>query len=91
LLFQDRVALSVHFLLKKEIELKNYFDEMIEECIQNSNTFGVLLTGLSNKCINLFQVYIDKTSDIQTIALAIIHTTFQDVSQNKQVKYWIDW
>ena len=64
---------------------------MIDECIATGNTQGVLLTGLSKKSINLFQAYIDKTNDLQTVALVIIHSTFPDVVQNVQIKYWIDW
>ena len=90
LLFQDRIALSVHFLFQKENELKNYFNKMIEDCTKTGNLQGVLLTGLSKTSIKLFQVYIDKTSDLQSIALIIMHSTFQEVLEDNQVKSWID-
>ncbi len=63
---------------------------MIEDCTKNGNLQGVLLTGLSKTSIKLFQVYIDKTSDLQSIALIIMHSTFQEVLEDNQVKSWID-
>ena len=77
-------------MFHKENELKNYFDKLIEKCIENADLHGVLLTGLSYKSINLFQAYIDKTGDFQSVALIIIHSTFQDVLDDTQVKNWID-
>jgi WD repeat-containing protein mio len=68
-----------------------YFDYIIsEECIDNADLHGVLLTGLSSKCIDLFQSFIDRTLDVQTVALAVIHTHCSHVHKSEQVKYWID-
>jgi hypothetical protein len=72
------------------LQLLEYFDQIIEEeCLKNADLHGVLLTGLNVKSIELFQEFIDKTSDIQTVALAIIHTPYKDVLQSKQVQSWI--
>ena len=61
-----------------------------KECIPKADLHGVLLTGLSPACIELFQNFIEQTNDIQTASLAIIYTPFADVIQSKQVQYWID-
>ena len=61
-----------------------------EECITNGDLHGVLLTGLGPKCIEVFQSFIDRTGDVQTISCAIIHSPYSDVLQSKQVDYWIN-
>ena len=68
-----------------------YFDLLIEnECIKNADLHGILLTGLSSKCVDMFQSFIDKTDDIQTVCLAIIHSPYNETVQSKQVQYWIN-
>jgi hypothetical protein len=87
------VALSVFFMFSqsdRNTELQNYFDKLIDdECIKNADLHGILLTGLGPRSIDLFQAFIDKTSDIQTVSLAIIHSPYLDVLISKQVQYWI--
>ncbi len=93
ILFQDRVALSVYFMFSQDrvVELQSYFDRLIEdECVKNADLHGILLTGLGPQSIDLFQAFIDKTSDIQTASLAIIHSPYLDVLNSKQVQYWIN-
>ena len=90
--FQDRIALSVFFMYNqnKQKDLLKFFDYIIEEeCFINADLHGILLTGLNKSSIDLFQAFIEKSSDIQTVALAIIHTPYVDVLQSKQVQYWI--
>jgi hypothetical protein len=92
-LFQDRIALSIYFMFdqNKYPQLQTYFDTLLEEeCLVNANLNGILLTGLTPKCIDLFQAFVDRTGDIQTVSLAIIHTPYSDVINSKQVQYWIN-
>lgn len=51
---------------------------------------GILLTGLNFDCIDLFQLYINRTSDIQTPAVAIINSNSEKILENKYVKGWIE-
>ena len=68
-----------------------FFDYLIvDECFNNADLHGILLTGLNKSSIDLFQAFIEKFSDIQTVSLAIIHTPYIDVLQSKQVQYWIN-
>jgi hypothetical protein len=53
-------------------------------CIANGLLYGILLTGLNIDCIDLFQAYIDRTNDVQTPAVAIIHSNID----NRQTKTW---
>lgn len=75
---------------KTQTHLLEYFDYIInEECIRNGDLHGVLLTGLNMKCIELFQNFIAKTNDLQTVALAIIHTPYKHVLESDEVQSWI--
>lgn len=70
--------------------LKNYFNKLEAECIENSDLKGILLTGLSPKCLDLFQSFIDNTSDLQSVCLAVIHSPYLEVVDSSLVKYWIN-
>jgi hypothetical protein len=73
------------------VQLASYFDKLIDdECLECADMNGILLTGLSPRCIDLFQAFIDRTGDIQTVSLALIHTPYLDVLQCKQAVYWIN-
>lgn len=48
------------------------------------------MTGLNNDCVDLFQYYIHRTSDVQTPAVAIIHSTFAKTLSSKLVNGWIE-
>lgn len=74
----------------KLTRLLDYFDKLIDdECMLNADMNGILLTGLGPHCIDLFQTFIDRTGDLQTVSLALIHTPYVDVLQSKQAEYWI--
>ncbi|RNA20581.1 WD repeat-containing mio [Brachionus plicatilis] len=84
ILFQDRVALSIYFNfdLKNLSRLQIYFDKLENECIENSDLGAVLLTGLSPRCLDLFQSFIDNTGDLQSICLAVIHSPYLEVVES---------
>lgn len=93
MLFQDRIALSIYFMFDqgKLSQLATYFENLFEEeCLKNADMHGILLTGLSPRCLDLFQTFIDRTGDIQTVSLAIIHSPYTDVLEAKQTRYWIN-
>jgi len=53
---------------------------LTNECCKTGNLYGILLTGLGPDCIELFQNYIHRTSDVQTAAVAIIHAPLKNLS-----------
>jgi len=89
-------ALSIEMPLFKFIyefiksKLLEQFRELIEESVNDGDLHGILLTGLSTDCVDLFQSYIDKTDDVQTISMAIVHTPYQSVIELNQVKFWLN-
>jgi hypothetical protein len=91
LMFEDRVSLAVHFLSTKPNELRELFNKLLRKSIETVNIKGILLTGLSASCVQLFNSFNQKTNDVQTIALAIVHSTFPDVLYDPVVRGWIEW
>jgi hypothetical protein len=78
------------FSEEKYSDLQQYFDYLIkEESIRNADLHSIILTGLSPMSIDLFQAFIDKTNDIQSVTLAIVHSPYLDVLNSKQIEYWI--
>ena len=81
---------AYHNTAQYQQQLLDYFDSLIEdECLAHADLHCVLLTGLGPRCIDIFQAFIDRTFDIQTIALAIIHSPYPEVLKSAQAKYWI--
>ena len=87
----DRVAFACIYLSRKQ--LKQYLDSCIEDCLNNGNLEGLLITGLNKKGIALLQSYVDSRSDIQTAALissrAILPTTIEWTTERIACSEWL--
>lgn len=70
--------------------LTSFINKLALDCIKQGNLYGILLTGLNSECIELFQTYIHRTGDVQTAAVAIIHSTCTKTISNKYVNAWIE-
>jgi len=63
----DRIAFACSFLdVKGTVDFLN---TCLEQCFQEGNLEGLILTGLDKTGFALLQSYVDKTSDIQTAAI----------------------
>lgn len=62
----------------------------IQNCIENGDLHGLLLTGESKDGINLLQSYLDWTEDIQTVSLLAIRFFPSEVHTEPRFKYWIE-
>lgn len=85
----DRIAFAARFL--EDIELMQYIENLINELTVQGSLEGVLLTGLDNRSVDLFQEYINFTADIQTPVLALAHVVpkkFKDTKVDKWVKLY---
>lgn len=58
--------------------------------VKDGNLHGILLTGLNSDCIDLFRFYINRTSDVQTAAVAITNSNCTFTLANKYVNIWIE-
>ena len=68
----DRLSLALRYL--PDTELGHFIDKTADACIQSGDTAGILLTGLTESCMDLFQAYIERTNDLQTAVLATAYT-----------------
>jgi hypothetical protein len=64
--------------------------DLTPEFIKQGNLYGILLTGLGPECIELFQSYLHRTGDVQTPAVAVIHSTVAKIQNSKLVNGWIE-
>ena len=54
--------------------LTTHCDKLMESVVSKGAVEGILLTGLDERAMDLFQVYINRTGDLQTAVLAMCHT-----------------
>lgn len=58
--------------------------------IENGDLEGLLLTGLTNKSVDLFEKFIDLTGDFQTAAL-ILPIAVPKMFIDERVTRWVEW
>lgn len=63
----DRVSVAVRYL--PEGQLLDVVDDITRTSVDRGDVSGILLTGLTSSCIDLFQQYISRTGDVQTAVL----------------------
>lgn len=81
------MAFACHYLC--DIKLADYIKTMIQHCTDNGDLNGLLVTGTSEGGINLLQSYLDRTDDVQTVALISIKFLSKDLISHSQVEHWI--
>ena len=69
---RDRLGIALMYL--NDDELTQYITENTAECIQEGDIEGIVLTGLTEQAVPLFENYIRKFSDLQTAILAMSFT-----------------
>nr|POE88117.1 seh-associated protein 4 [Quercus suber] len=67
-----RVALGLKYL--NDTELSGFIQTETARAIKNGDLEGILLTGLGEQAMDLFQTYLTKTNDLQTCVLATAYT-----------------
>jgi WD repeat-containing protein mio len=93
----DRVCMAMAILSTKPEQLYNFINKLTSDCMKQGNLYGIVLTGLTGShigghidCIDLFQAYIHRTSDVQTPATVIIHSSFIKDLSSKYIDEWIE-
>lgn len=91
-----RVALGLKYL--NDTELSGFIQSETARAVKNGDLEGILLTGLEDQSMDLFQTYIVKTNDLQTAVLATAFTNplyVRDVRWQmwketyfEQMQYW---
>lgn len=67
-----RLALGLKYL--NDTELSGFIQTETARAIKNGDLEGILLTGLGEQAMDLFQTYIARTNDLQTAVLATAFT-----------------
>ena len=65
----DRVGVALMYL--DDTELTQFINSTMAECIKEGDVEGIVLTGLTEQAVLLFENYIQKFSDLQTAVLAM--------------------
>ena len=66
-----RFRVAIALLSLSDADLTSYLNRETERTIISGDVQGIVLTGLSNPAIDLFESYIERTSDLQTAVLAL--------------------
>lgn len=85
---EDRVAFALNFL--PDAKLKVYLCKLTEELTKTGDLDGILLTGMSDKGIDLMENYMDRTCDVQTVAVATVFSMSNNVMKDTRVLDWIE-
>ena len=68
----DRLSVALRYLPDDDLGI--FIDQSTETCSLDGDLPGILLTGLTSSCLNLFQAYLERTNDLQTTVLATAFT-----------------
>jgi hypothetical protein len=77
---EDKIAFAVTYL--NDLQFLQWCNYYKNYCLINGCLEGLLLTGMSSDGYAILQAYVDKTSDIQTIALIVSRMLENNVSSN---------
>ncbi|CAZ82030.1 unnamed protein product [Tuber melanosporum] len=64
---RERLGIALRWL--KDSELTKYLTDLTLKLVANGDLDGIVVTGVTEQAINLLQVYINRTGDVQTAAL----------------------
>ncbi|KAI4195749.1 MAG: hypothetical protein LQ350_007030 [Teloschistes chrysophthalmus] len=70
---KHRIGIALMYIA--DDALTTWITTTTDECITHGDIEGIVLTGLSEKAIPLFQTYILKYNDLQSAILALSHTS----------------
>ncbi|PWW73390.1 hypothetical protein C7212DRAFT_359727 [Tuber magnatum] len=65
--WKDRLGIALRWL--KDSELTNYLADLTLRLVADGDLDGIVVTGVTEQAINLLQVYINRTGDVQTASL----------------------
>ncbi|GAA5990362.1 hypothetical protein JCM10908_007333 [Rhodotorula pacifica] len=85
---RDRVAVALRFL--SDSELIPFLQELGDEALSSSDLEAVVLFGLRNDGLNLLSSYVDRTADVQTVALACSFTSPGMIRADMRVTRWVE-
>ncbi|KPV72051.1 uncharacterized protein RHOBADRAFT_66985 [Rhodotorula graminis WP1] len=85
---KDRVAVALRFL--SDSELIPFLQELGDEALSSSDLEAVVLFGLRNDGLKLLSAYVDRSGDVQTVALACSFTSPGLIRADMRVQRWVE-
>jgi len=82
---RDRVGIALSYL--DDEELTEYITNATAEAIKGGDIEGVVLTGLTEKTIALFENYIQRFSDLQTAVLALSFASYRYPTNSRLITW----
>lgn len=83
----ERIGIALRWL--QDEKLTNFLEEATRGVIENGDLDGIMLTGVTEKAVELLQVYINRTADVQTAAL-VASFAVPRYFRDERVEYWIE-
>ncbi|XP_075259668.1 GATOR2 complex protein MIOS-like [Convolutriloba macropyga] len=83
---EDHVAFACKLLPSNE--LPGYLNELTKLYTEYGNLDGLFLTGITPRCLDLLQSYLDRTGDIQTVVLILLYTNSSSQQFIQQASQW---
>ncbi|TGZ85513.1 hypothetical protein EX30DRAFT_357273 [Ascodesmis nigricans] len=84
---QERIGIALRWLT--DDRLTTYLTELTDIVVRNGDLNGIMLTGVTEKTVDLLQVHIDHTADVQTAALVASFAS-PKYFKDERVEYWVE-
>ncbi|KAI8143120.1 hypothetical protein BJV82DRAFT_611432 [Fennellomyces sp. T-0311] len=84
---KERVAVALRVL--EDEQLTVYLEKSTERVIEEGDVEGVLLTGLSQRAVDLFEQTVNRYGDVQTASLVMSYVAPQKI-KDKRVEDWVE-
>lgn len=84
---RERLAIALQFLDDKALTV--YFRHVIELAVSKGNIDGLIVTGLTNRGMDILQSYINNTGDIQTAAILGSYVSPHRIRDSRVIR-WLE-
>ncbi|KAI5804438.1 hypothetical protein EDC01DRAFT_701985 [Geopyxis carbonaria] len=84
---RERIGIALRWL--GDEQLTNFLAEATRNVVANGDLEGVMLTGVTERGVDLLQVYINRTADVQTAAL-VASWACPRYFRDERVEYWME-
>lgn len=84
---RERLAIALQFLDDKALTI--YFRHVIELAVAKGNIDGLIVTGLTNRGMDILQNYINNTGDVQTAAILGSYVSPHRIRDSRVIR-WLE-
>lgn len=85
----DRVAFACRFLSRSNLQM--FLDKCIQECQNDGNVEGIVITGIETNGIKILESFVDRTADVQTAALLTSRVVFPSAEFASERRICAEW